>query len=181
MWNGWTWRSLGGTSGAMVFKDVVDALPETANEGEVYKPKSDYVTEKQYNNPDNFRYSVDYIGENFIVIQDDLLECFKEAYETSATKSGYLMFDNGEYAEEFFFTIANVEGSMVTFANADQSTLERVFSYPVVYFSIYGVLIVHKGTSAVYHNGEWVEISESGVTKAEMESYIEETLLGGEW
>lgn len=80
MWNGWTWRSLGGTSGAMVFIDEVEALPETANEGEVYK-------------------------------------------------------------------ITNTTTS-----------------------NLY-----------VYHNGEWVEISKDGVTKAEMESYIEETLLGGEW
>lgn len=142
----------------MVFKGVVDALPYWANEGEVYKTTSDYVTEKQYNTPDNFRYEIDYIGETHVVIQGDLLECFKEAYEKSTTKSGYLMFDNGEYWEEFFFTIANVEGSVVTFANADQSTLERVFSYPVSYFAIFDVLIVHKGTSAVYHNDEWVEL-----------------------
>ena len=43
--------------------------------------------------------------------------------------------------------------------------------------------ITNTTTSNLYvrHNGEWVEIWESGVTKAEMESYIEETLLGGEW
>lgn len=43
--------------------------------------------------------------------------------------------------------------------------------------------ITNTTTSNLYvrHNGEWVEIWESGVTKSEMESYIEETILGGEW
>ena len=43
--------------------------------------------------------------------------------------------------------------------------------------------ITNTTTSNLYvrHNGEWVEISKDGVTKAEMESYIEETLLGGKW
>ena len=43
--------------------------------------------------------------------------------------------------------------------------------------------ITNTTTSNLYvrHNGEWVEISKDGVTKSEMESYIEETLLGGEW
>ena len=43
--------------------------------------------------------------------------------------------------------------------------------------------ITNTTTSNLYvrHNGEWVEIWESGVTKSEMESYVEETLLGGEW
>lgn len=142
----------------MEFKGVVDVLPYWANEGEVYKPKSDYVTEKQYNNPDNFHYSVDYIGEKYVVFGGGLFEYFKEAYEKSTTKSGYLMFDNGEYWEEFYFTIENVEGDAVTFANADQSKLERAFSYPVGHFSIYNVLIVPKGKSAVYHNGEWIPL-----------------------
>ncbi|MEE1351578.1 MAG: hypothetical protein UHM23_05960 [Clostridia bacterium] len=144
--------------GAMVFKGAVDVLPYWANEGEVYKPKSDYVAEKQYNNPDNFSYSVDYIGESHVVMWGNLMGYFHEAYESSTSKSGYLMFYNGEYSEEFFFTIANVDDSAVYFANADQSELERVFSSPVEYFAIQDVLIVHKGTSAVYHNGEWVEL-----------------------
>lgn len=142
----------------MVFKGAVDVLPHWANEGEVYKPKSDYVAEKQYNNPDNFSYSVDYIGESHVVMWGNLMGYFHEAYESSTSKSGYLMFYNGEYSEEFFFTIANVDDSAVYFANADQSELERVFSSPVEYFAIQDVLIVHKGTSAVYHNGEWVEL-----------------------
>ena len=142
----------------MVFKGVVSELPSSANEGEVYKPKSDYVVEKQYNNPDNFSYSVEYIGESHVVMSGNLMGYFHEAYESSTSKSGYLMFDNGEYWEEFYFIIANVNDSVVDFANADQSELERVFSSPVECFAIQDVLIVHKGTSAVYHNGEWVEL-----------------------
>lgn len=142
----------------MVFKGAVDVLPYRANEGEVYKPKSDYVAEKQYNNPDNFSYSVDYIGESHVVMSGNLMGYFHEAYESSTSKSGYLMFDNGEYWEEFYFIIANVDDSAVYFANADQSTLERVFSYPVMCFSILDALIVPKGKSAVYHNDEWIPL-----------------------
>lgn len=178
MWNGWTWRSLGGTSGAMVFKGVVSELPETANENEVYA-LSTWEKVGVFNNVSNMTLIENNINfsewndlANFIYA--DVQSNYGCSYKFVINGNGYVYADCGiNSASEEGFDMLGHTDDVESYINVPNESKVDVYRLPV------GVQATNK--LYIYYGGEWVETSKDGVTKAEMESYIEETLLGGEW
>lgn len=152
----------GSASGAMVFKGVVDTLPNTANEGDTYKLGADMniKSEKYYSSgTEAFVYNIDFVGSDFIVFSStyEIYRILKEAFDYG-DGSGYLMFDNGEFWEEFFFTVSSIDDQShrVGFINTDSEKLQLAFSSSIHQICINKIVTIPKGTLAVYHNGEWV-------------------------
>jgi hypothetical protein len=174
----------GGTSGAMVFKDIVSELPETANEGEVYKaPVNEYKWIFKTDIP---------VGNADIIIYDSGIE----GYFDDLT-----FFDNADLhnltgiikietpTDNVIFDVTSASTSyspdsgyfFVMFGECLYRTTDQIILSLASECKLYTGENINVLKTLVRHNGKWVEISKDGVTKAEMESYIEETLLGGEW
>lgn len=191
--------------GSMVFKSVVSELPETANEGEVYKLNQDYsggdkwilissgendidadgtvsdyeITMYNYNSTGSVIYhSIADVIDNKT---GDSVKIWIHVYREATGASGDVYFDAtkhyGNYSEGPGMYYASITGKKDNATTTDNIGNWDWTHYEAYYF---GEEIYPAGTY-IRHNGEWVEISKDGVTKAEMESYIEETLLGGEW
>ena len=185
----------GSASGAMVFKGVVSELPETANEGEVYKLVNEY-----YSVPINATDIVD--DGNMLVFRTDKTSAFYKFISfTRDCMYGDSDITNFQTVDAYYYpngkktsfpwiysTWHDNEGTIAmpsdeTFYKALINGGNMEFSYSDTTYlpddlKSYSSEIIK---TYVYHNGEWVEISKDGVTKSEMESYIEETLLGGKW
>lgn len=148
--------------GAMVFKGVVSELPDTANDGDTYKLGADMniKSEKYYSSgTEAFVHNIDFVGSDFIVFSStyEIYRILKEAFDYG-DGSGYLMFDNGEFWEEFFFTVSSIDDQShrVGFINTDSEKLQLAFSSSIHQICINKIVTIPKGTLAVYHNGEWV-------------------------
>lgn len=147
----------------MVFKGVVSELPDTANDGDTYKLGADMniKSEKYYSSgTEAFVYNTDFVGSDFIIFDKSTYEIYrilKEAFDYG-DGSGYLMFDNGEFWEEFFFTVSSIDDQShrVGFINTDSEKLQLAFSSSIHQICINKIVTIPKGTLAVYHNGEWV-------------------------
>ena len=182
----------GSASGAMVFKGVVSELPSSANEGEVYSAKG--TAPKWENLLDNSTASC-----NIIVSKYNGVEAETRNGGTSGTISAIanIPMDYWYGSQPFKMRFSgNNKISIVEVTNFEYVDVPDGTSYLYangtasedITFNIGDAISVDYATEEVsvsgtyvYHNGEWVEISKDGVTKAEMESYVEETLLGGEW
>lgn len=169
------------TAGAMVFKGFTSDFPSSPTEGEVYKASADLRENVYIYN--NLEYGTPvYIDDTYVVgLADNVYDIFADAVNEQV-EIVYEAYD-GEYTYMKYcyatVTDADISSHRVEFENPTES-LSEVFSSRLMSIS-YNKTAFNEGDLIIYHNGEWVEISKDGVTKTEMESYIEETLLGGEW
>lgn len=145
-------RISGGTSGAMVFKDVVSELPETANEGEVYKVDG---------------YMNEYVGWAF-ESYDDTFKIYPDRIEFGT---------EAEIYAEVFNVIYKANGAMVNLElfNYDTGKTHTIAATKAENNILYGATnvasgyVVGSGTmefkqvgyvkkTCVRFNGEWVEL-----------------------
>ena len=140
--------------GTMVFKGVVDTLPDTANEGEAYKLGRDVTGETLYEQY-YFTYDTDAIGYDYVVFGGayEIYNIFEEAFANGNTK-GYLIYENGTLD----FTIKSIDsGSFrVGFTNTDSIPMNDAFSSHNIFQIVIETTLFSKGTLVVFHNGEWV-------------------------
>lgn len=163
----------------MEFMGTVSELPDDAEEGQVYK----LDPWKNLGSFSSAQYNVELSNYSFAVnnesgLPDPIVHIDENFVEGTTYK---IITPEREY------TYANCNGkewgSVYTTIYGE---IEESFEDEFVYLNNDTVTIYEydanaKSTSFVRFNGEWIELSKDGVTKAEMESYIEETLLGGEW
>ncbi len=143
----------GGTSGAMVFKDIVDALPNTANNGEVYvvsswKKKGTYrdvsmslqsggISFSAWNSLANFLYS-------------DVQNDYGCSYKLVIDGSSYVYTDCSVIgAGDWGFEMGGKTNDISSSVSVSGMTVE-------LYYAPSGKSTENK--SYIYHNGEWIEL-----------------------
>lgn len=157
MWNGWTWRSLGGTSGAMVFKGVVSELPETANEGEVYVH---FSTESGFEKETEFTTSVMlHLNVNDIRCEDSA----EAALLYNTVQSGsYITMKLVIGGSEYIYRECSISEYGPYGVSIYSKSSEGIDGYTPIdsgtKVEVYKETEVAVKKTYVYHNGEWVEL-----------------------
>lgn len=160
---------VGGTSGAMVFKGVVDALPSTANEGEVYKAPYSIVEKGEKIGDYTELYDSAIINDTSVygygsgtALTDAMYSVVNNSNTTPVVMmifdnvNGYEFIINAESTSteesEYVGTVTYINGS------TNQREYTNNSSYCLNDVSLYMGEVKEGYKSYVYHNGEWVEL-----------------------